>query len=147
MERHVKNLKELQELAAQWVRRLLPFTDRATVVGLTGELGAGKTSFVQGVAKALGITDHVTSPTFVLMKKYVVPSSGLLTTNYSLLTHIDAYRLDSGKDLKPFRFDELLADPSNLIMIEWQERVRESLPQDIIEIKLEVEGAGRRVRW
>ena len=145
MERHTKNLEELQGLAGQWVRELRPHADRATVVGLSGELGAGKTSFVQGVAKALGVKEHVTSPTFVLIKKYPIPKSPFLINNFSFLIHADAYRLNSGADLGPLRWKELLAEPRTLLILEWPERVRDALPDDIINLIFEVSGEGRLV--
>ena len=71
-----KSLEETQKLAAEWVASLgNPVSKMAKVVGLSGELGSGKTSFVQGVAKALGVEEHVTSPTFILERIY--PTSHL----------------------------------------------------------------------
>lgn len=101
----------------------------ATIVGLRGDLGSGKTAFVQCIAKILGITEHITSPTFVIIKNYT-----LYAKRYALLTHIDAYRLENGEELKKLGFDELAKDRGNLIFIEWPENVKSIIPPDTIFI-------------
>lgn len=98
----------------------------AIIIGLQGELGAGKTRFVQGFAKGLGIRRRLTSPTFVLIKKY------------KNLYHIDCYRLSRPKDLLDLDFKEIVSDSENIVLIEWVEKVRAVLPKDIIWIKFEI---------
>lgn len=100
---------------------------QATVIALEGELGVGKTVFVQAFARTLGIQDTITSPTFVILKQYAIPTGGgkhQLKTLY----HIDAYRLADHKDLEKLGLRELIADPANIILIEWADRVAEILP-------------------
>ncbi len=149
MEYITKNLKETYELAERFVVGDLPCSCKpkktATVVGLFGELGAGKTSFTQGVAKAFGIKDHITSPTFVLEKIYKLGKK----FDYDHLVHIDAYRLEGARELSALGWDEILADPKNIIFIEWPERVEEALPEDMIKIYFEAIGIKeeeRRIR-
>ena len=101
----------------------------AQVVALKGELGAGKTTFVQGVAKGLGIKEKILSPTFVIIKFYK-----LKTINYKLLYHIDCYRIKDEQDLLALGWDKIVSDPQNLVLIEWPERVRKILPKDTISI-------------
>ncbi|MCR4311519.1 MAG: tRNA (adenosine(37)-N6)-threonylcarbamoyltransferase complex ATPase subunit type 1 TsaE [Candidatus Taylorbacteria bacterium] len=113
------------------VQRAKP-ADHATVVGLYGNLGSGKTTFVQALAKALGVETHVSSPTFLIMKSYK-----LSTFNFQLLTHVDAYRLKGADELSNLRFDELLANPQNLILIEWADKVADLLPLDHIRLTFE----------
>lgn len=96
--------------------------DEAMVVGLSGELGAGKTAFVKAVAKHLGIAEVITSPTFVIMKLYPTKHPG-----WKKLVHIDAYRLESGKEVEALDFDKVISDKNNLVMIEWPENVAEAL--------------------
>ena len=88
-----KNVKETQKIAADLARKIIK-TKNGTVVALEGELGAGKTVFVKGFVKTLGIKSKIKSPTFVLMKKYKVPGG---TSN---LYHLDCYRIGDHKDLK-----------------------------------------------
>ncbi len=116
----IKTLEELDGEAQAFIAGLSPRDDGATLVTLSGELGAGKTAFVKAVAKAFGIKEVVTSPTFVLEKIYKV---GHPMSNFGRLVHIDACRLESGADLKPLGFDELMKDSENLILLEWPEKV------------------------
>ncbi len=107
-------------------------TNHAIIIGLEGELGSGKTTFVQKFAKALGIKEHITSPTFVILKKYQIPS-----TKYQYVIHIDAYRLKTGEELNKLGIQELIQDPRNIIMIEWANLVADILPNDRITIHFE----------
>lgn len=95
------------------------------VIALEGELGAGKTTFTQAFAEALGVSDRVKSPTFVLMKHYSL--SGV--PDYDLLYHLDCYRLKDFKDLGPLGVKEILKRPGTIVLIEWAERVADILPE------------------
>ncbi len=97
-------------------------TGEATLVGLSGHLGAGKTAFVKCVAKILGIKEDITSPTFVIMKIYELGESEQYP-QWRRLVHIDAYRLESQEELEGIGFEKLLSDPHNLILMEWPENV------------------------
>lgn len=122
------SIQETAKIAADWLRfairvRKVEPGDGALVVGLSGHLGAGKTAFVKAVAAELGVTETVTSPTFVIMKMYEVPGSASASAAFWRLVHIDAYRLERHADLEALRLEELASDPHNLIMIEWPENV------------------------
>ncbi len=141
----IKSEDELFALATSFVRNIrhttytLQGTNRATVVGLTGELGAGKTTFVKGVARELGVREMVTSPTFVIMKIYK-----LVRQPWKHIVHIDAYRLESADELRPLGWDEIVADSGNLILIEWAEKVRALLPHGHYNISFECVGEHER---
>jgi tRNA threonylcarbamoyladenosine biosynthesis protein TsaE len=135
------DLEELHREAARFARSLVPNASRATLVALSGELGAGKTSFVQGVAETLGVTEPITSPTFVLEKVYELPDGAAFTR----LVHIDAYRLEGERSLAPLGFAELAADPGNLILLEWPELVASQLPNADHHLTLTVAGNGREL--
>ena len=124
-----KSLGETEKFAQNFLNNLKPHDSRATVVGLHGDLGSGKTAFVKLVAKNLGLTENITSPTFVIIKNYPLP-----TTHYKLLVHIDAYRLEKGEELSGLGWQDLLNDPNNLIFLEWPEKVAEVLPEDYLRI-------------
>ncbi len=129
--------------------------ERATVVALSGDLGAGKTTFTQHVARALGVEEVVVSPTFVIQKVYALPreiprlrdslrSNNVLGAesraagqSFDRLVHVDAYRLEGAHELKKLGWAELLADPGNLILIEWPERVSEALPPGTLYVTLD----------
>lgn len=103
----------------------------ASVIALSGPLGAGKTTFSQAVAKELGVTDAVLSPTFVVEKRYATADH-----RFSRLVHIDAYRLETSRELLVLHFSETVRDPQTLIIIEWAERVADIVPKDALWIKL-----------
>jgi len=128
----------MENEAARFVADLTPHKDAATVITLSGDLGAGKTAFVKGVAKALGVHEHVTSPTFVIMKIY--PLDGV----FKKLVHIDAYRLKGEHHLKVLGWEEFLKDPRNLICIEWPEQVPQAMPSHAIRIALRYTGDDER---
>jgi tRNA threonylcarbamoyladenosine biosynthesis protein TsaE len=117
-----KNLAETEKLATQ-VALQLKAGSTATILALSGELGAGKTAFVKGLAKALGVRGVATSPTFVLLKKYRVAPSKTAQTGFHQLIHGDFYRLKNPADLAALKWSELLLEPKNLIVIEWPEQV------------------------
>ncbi len=128
-----KSVEETNKIAADFLSNLSTGNTSATVVGLFGDLGSGKTTFTQAIAKNLGVEQVVTSPTFVIEKIYPILNSKFKFP-YSTLIHIDAYRLDLGQELLSLGFAELLNDPKNLILIEWPERVAEILPKNLIKI-------------
>ncbi|OHA92458.1 MAG: tRNA (adenosine(37)-N6)-threonylcarbamoyltransferase complex ATPase subunit type 1 TsaE [Candidatus Zambryskibacteria bacterium RIFCSPHIGHO2_01_FULL_46_30] len=98
---------------------------KATVVGLQGELGSGKTAFAKALGKMMGIDEHIVSPTFVIMKSYDINWRG-----FRKLIHIDAYRIESESELLNLGWDTLVENPQYLILVEWPERVEGILPKD-----------------
>ena len=122
----VKNLKETKKLAKKFARTLVG----GDVVLLNGDLGAGKTTFVKWVAKALGVKDEVTSPTFTIMKEYQ-------GKRYRLY-HFDMYRLDGSDESTGFGFDDYIMkkDYNALIFIEWSERVKDLLDGKYIQVDI-----------
>lgn len=115
-----------RDYAHAFAEQLQPNPDGAVVVALHGELGAGKTTFVQQLAKAFGVVDDVISPTFVIQKRYSLGAE----QSFERLVHIDAYRLERASELEALDWGELVADSQNLIVIEWAERVADILPPD-----------------
>lgn len=105
---------------------LAPLLIPGDVVSLSGELGAGKTVFVQGLAAALGVQRPVTSPTFTIVHEY--------EGRYPLI-HIDVYRLDSFQEVIDLGFEELL-DPQAVMVVEWGEAVAPLLPRRYLDVVL-----------
>ena len=126
------DLTRFKKAAEDFILCLKPHADRATVVGLYGDLGAGKTTFTQAAAKALGVTEILNSPTFLIVKSYKLKVQSL-----QALIHVDAYRLTSSDELKKLRFGELLSDPHNLILVEWADKVADLLPMDHVQLHFE----------
>jgi tRNA threonylcarbamoyladenosine biosynthesis protein TsaE len=113
----------------------------ALVVALRGDLGAGKTQFVQGLAKGLVIKETINSPTFVILKKYpfLKPIAGFKT-----FYHIDCYRLNSAKDLAALGIKEIFKNPENIVAIEWPEIINDFLPKSNLGITFKVVGKNKR---
>lgn len=120
------SVEETQAWAKDFSHTLKPLPHQALILALVGELGAGKTSFTQGLLASLGVIDYVTSPTFVIEKVYSLPKE----SDFKRVIHIDAYRLSGGSDLDNLGFSKLVADPENLIIIEWPERIKDILPPE-----------------
>jgi tRNA threonylcarbamoyladenosine biosynthesis protein TsaE len=129
-------LTELDQ-AAQKVLAMLPQKIKgASVIALEGDLGAGKTTFVQALGKALGIQENMQSPTYVLMKTYAISYKNLVQ-----LLHIDAYRLSGPAEFKTLKPELFLKDAKNLVCVEWPGRIESALPAPDIKITLSSEGA------
>jgi len=112
-------------LAAQFARALAP----GTVLALHGDLGVGKTTFVQGLASGLGITAKVTSPTFNLFSLHRGPVN---------LVHLDAYRLGSAREFESLLVDEFL-NPPWILAVEWPERIAEAMPLGALHLELRIQ--------
>ncbi|MEK7133780.1 MAG: tRNA (adenosine(37)-N6)-threonylcarbamoyltransferase complex ATPase subunit type 1 TsaE [Patescibacteria group bacterium] len=134
--------EEFASEARRFARALTPHPEHATVVVLSGELGAGKTTFVQEMATALGVAETVTSPTFVLEKIYQLKGQ-----KFPHLIHIDAYRLKGAHELEALGWKELLQNVGNLIVLEWPERVADRVPEDAIRITLTGSGDTRKISY
>lgn len=141
-----KSALETKKFAA----RLAATISAPAVIALAGELGAGKTTFVQGFAKALGVKEKIQSPTFVLLKIYNIYSSSSsrrhtkessrLRPNSKIsgvrhLVHIDCYRLNSPRDMAHVGFKNLLQDKDAVILVEWAGRIKSLLPKSTLRIK------------
>jgi tRNA threonylcarbamoyladenosine biosynthesis protein TsaE len=110
-----------------------------SVIGLSGDLGAGKTELVKGIALGLGATDPVTSPTFTLIHEY---RSGRLP-----LFHMDFYRLEMEKELDEIGFDDYLREPG-ICAIEWADRFPDRIPRDAIRVEIQIgSGNERLIVW
>jgi tRNA threonylcarbamoyladenosine biosynthesis protein TsaE len=138
-----KTIREEAELMGIARALLAPLkkTSDAHIIGLVGDLGAGKTALTKALAKTLGITETVTSPTFVIMKTYPVTGHAFIER----LTHIDAYRLEDEEELRVLGFGEMLQDPARLIVIEWPERVDGLIPPRMCPVSITLCEDGTRV--
>ena len=108
--------------------RLGAILEEGDIVCLQGDLGAGKTTFVQGLAQGWGTLDPVTSPTFIIVNMYRRPDE-------SQLFHLDTYRLESAPEAEMLDLDEMLA--TGALVIEWPERIESILPKNRLWINLE----------
>lgn len=113
---------------------------QARVLALYGDLGAGKTTFTQTLGEILGVGEDITSPTFVIMKRYQ-------TTNdtFRSLIHIDAYRLETPEELRVLGFADWINEDQTLIVIEWADKVESLLPEAATRLKFTLENNERKL--
>lgn len=119
MEIITQSALQTQKLGEKIGRDLKP----PIVIALYGDLGSGKTTFIQGLAKGLGIKKRITSPTFVFVKKY-----------HPNFYHIDLYRIEKTKEVKSLGLEEIFSEPKTVMAIEWAEKIKEMLPKNRIDI-------------
>lgn len=110
------------------------------VLLLYGELGAGKTTFMQGLAKGLGVTRNILSPTFIIMRTYQLSARKAEKTLY----HVDLYRIESEKEVIDLGLVELMGDQDTIVAIEWPEKLGSLLPDKKREIFFEYNGEDQR---
>ena len=134
----VKTKKIAGILASEVLKFKSPY-NHAFIIGLSGDLGSGKTTFVKGFAGGLGIKRRILSPTFILIKRY-----SLRKKNFKSFYHIDCYRLKNIKDIKLIKIDELISNPENLIVIEWVDKIKKLLPKNFINIVFKHESIKER---
>lgn len=118
----LNSLKETKELAEKFAKN-----PPSRIIGLEGELGSGKTSFVQFFAKAMGIKDKVLSPTFVIFKSF-----DLKNRKFRKLYHLDCYRINRAKEILDLGFKEMIANKENIVLIEWSDKIEELLPKKAV---------------
>jgi tRNA threonylcarbamoyladenosine biosynthesis protein TsaE len=105
----------------------------AYVLALEGDLGGGKTTFLQGLAKALGIKDKILSPTFVIMRKFSIPENKKIIFNN--FYHLDCYRIRDEQDILALGFSGIVSCRDNIVAVEWSEKIKKILPPGTTIIK------------
>jgi tRNA threonylcarbamoyladenosine biosynthesis protein TsaE len=134
---------ELAEIARKLIERAGESdASKAAVIALSGELGAGKTALVKRIARELGVQDEVTSPTFLIMRRYDTADA-----RFTSLVHIDAYRIEEEGEMAPLRFSEVLAAPQSLVCIEWPERIASLIPSHAQRVAIDIEGEARVISF
>lgn len=129
------SVKETQKIAATLIKTLCLKQDVLPphIFALSGNLGAGKTHFVQGVTKALKIKQKTLSPTFVIIKEFP-----LKKFVFKKFYHIDCYRLEKSSEIILLGFKDIIKNPENLIFIEWPEKIKKILPKKTVYIKFKI---------
>ena len=125
MQRRSRNPEETQQLGLEFAAQL----SQGSVLSLSGELGSGKTEFVKGLARGLGVADPVTSPTFTLVHEH--------TAGRIPLYHMDLFRIDGEDDLDEIGFDDYLSR-DGVCAIEWADKFRGRLPAEALLLRFEI---------
>jgi len=131
----ITSFKQTKKIANLLARKFLQRRLKqkgALVLALSGDLGSGKTTFIQGFMRGLGVKNKITSPTFVLIKNYKLKIS-----NYKRAYHIDCYRIKNAGELLKLGLKEILNNPQNIVLIEWAERILRALPKNVVWLKFE----------
>jgi len=134
---------QTKNLGEKIAREILasPKKEKAEIVGLIGELGSGKTTFLKGFAKGLGIKEKILSPTFIIMRKFEIQNP---KSKFQYLYHIDCYRIRQPKEVLELGFKEIISAPQNIVCVEWAEKIKKILPKGTILLKFSFEGKNKR---
>ena len=109
------------------------------ILALEGELGGGKTTFLKGFAKGLGIKERILSPTFILIRKFKISDS-----KFKNFYHIDCYRIEKEKEILKLGFKEIVKNSKNIVAIEWSDKIKNILPSNVLFLKFEILNAKKR---
>ena len=129
MQKELTSIKETSDFAVEFLTSHLT----GNVVGLIGDLGAGKTTFVQQIGEYLGIKTPIVSPTYMLLKTYKIDSF----QDFNALLHLDMYRINTWDEVESLGLPELWSDKKNLIIVEWADRIKDHLPENAQYINFE----------
>lgn len=151
MEVFTKNARETQEFGKRFANRL----KGGETLALSGNLGSGKTTFVQGLALGLGVKQRIISPTFILMREYNVKRKTAnvqegkdlrFAYHVSRFYHIDLYRLEKNveEELRNLGIEEIWERGENVVVIEWAEKAKKMLPKNTVWITFEDLGENKR---
>jgi tRNA threonylcarbamoyladenosine biosynthesis protein TsaE len=144
------SLKELPAIAAEVIQKavLNKSSDHATLITFSGDLGAGKTTLIQEIAKLLGVEEGLQSPTYVIYKSYRLDkphpaaSPSALSCKerdsepWKLLIHGDMYRLESSNEVDSLGWEDLLKNPENILLIEWPEKIADKIPDWALKVTI-----------
>uniref|UniRef100_A0A7C4M0K5 tRNA threonylcarbamoyladenosine biosynthesis protein TsaE n=1 Tax=candidate division CPR3 bacterium TaxID=2268181 RepID=A0A7C4M0K5_UNCC3 len=147
MQKFISHSKEeTQKIATEFAKTL----KGGEVLCFYGNLGSGKTTFIQALAEALGVKENVTSPTYVLIKKYKTANKKIITSkkvvaknfqfpisNFQFFYHMDAYRLSDPQEALDLGLEEIWSDPNNIIAIEWADKISDILPEKRMDLCFE----------
>ena len=124
----VERITQSEEETVAIAKEIAESIKAPAILTLTGDLGAGKTVFSRGFARALGVTDHISSPTFTIVQEYEIPQGTLY--------HMDLYRISSDEEAVSFGIEEFLNDEKSINLIEWPQRLEWLLPETVIPIEI-----------
>lgn len=119
-----------EELAKKWRKDKMKKT--SLIIALKGDLGTGKTTFLQGFAKGLVLKEKILSPTFLIMRKFDLKPQ---ISNFEYFYHFDCYRIKKAKEILNLGFKKIISFPQNIVAIEWAEKIKKILPKNTIWVE------------
>ena len=129
-----RNISQTRKLGIFFAKQVLK-KKSPRILALLGELGSGKTTFLQGFAKGLGVKEKVLSPTFIIMRKFDLKKNCHHSFSYfKFFYHIDCYRIKKPKEILELGFDKIIAEPRNIVAIEWADKIKKILPKKILRL-------------
>lgn len=140
MEITTKSARETFNLGQKTGDYLIASGRGERILRLTGDLGSGKTTFIQGLAKSIGISGIIPSPTFIIVRQYKISRK-----NYSLFYHVDLYRLEKNVNIEGLGLTEIFSDPACLIAIEWAEKLKKKIAENQITISFSIQNENIRI--
>jgi len=142
-----KSPSQTKKIGQSLAYNLLKVSKKKTlIIGLEGDLGGGKTTFLQGFAKGLKINKKILSPTFVIIKKFSLPKDK--KSGFKYFYHIDCYRIKKPKEILDLGFKKIISNSENIVAIEWVNQIKKVLPKDIIYLKFKfIANRIRYIEW
>lgn len=133
--------KKVGEVLAKEILKTKVF-NKALIIGLEGDLGGGKTTFLQGFAKGLGIKEKILSPTFIVFRRFKLKGS-----KFKNFYHIDCYRIAKSKEVLDLGFKEIVSNFQNIVAIEWSDKIKKILPKNSLILKFQFVNKNSRKIW
>ncbi len=127
LSKNTAKTQKIGEFLAKEILRAGAQKKKAIILGLIGDLGGGKTTFLQGFAKGLLIEEKVLSPTFVIMRKFAIRHN-----EFKNFYHFDCYRIQKPKEILELGWKEIINNPKNIVAVEWSDRIFRILPKDTL---------------
>lgn len=143
LERITNSPEETERIGEELAKKILSHRpeSEAVLLSLEGELGGGKTTFLKGFARGLRIKQMIKSPTFVIMKKY------LIAKNFSCFRrfyHFDCYRISQAEEILTLGWEKIIKDPENIVAVEWADKIKRILPEKYIQITFKILDKNKR---
>lgn len=134
-----KSAEETKKIGKNLAKKILAskIAEKAVIIALEGNLGSGKTTFLQGLAKGLRIKDKILSPTFIIFKKFPIPNSSVSKNRRPSIFrdrdfyHIDCYRIKNQSEILELGFKKIISEPKNIVAIEWPEKIKKIIPKNV----------------
>ena len=148
------SLEESKKFAKDFAGKILArksAENNALVLALVGDLGSGKTAFVQAFAEALGVKEKIKSPTFIIFRKSKIPVSSAgkgkkerRKNGFENFYHFDVYRIHNEKEILNLGWEEIISNPENIVLVEWADKIEKILPKNSVRIMFKHLKGGKR---